>query len=139
VSVLSRYLTTVNVEYLDATAFLVANLYDNNGHLADQVIKPHIDVEASVKELQELAKTYNQAYFEAWTSSTELFAAFLQTPGIGGQFKHRHNTVDTLYAIKQHEDIIRELYDVKLKPVLPKWKQWLINKLTKLKERLENE
>lgn len=138
-SVLTRYLTTVNVEYVDATAFLVFNLYDDNGHLADQVIKPYVDVETSVKELRELAKTYDQAHFEAWTSNTELFAVFLQTPGIGGQLKYGDDTADTLFAIKQHEDIIRELYDIKLKPVLPKWKQWLINKLTKLKERLENE
>jgi hypothetical protein len=134
-----RYLASVNIELIEASEFISINLYDKNGHLADQVIKPYIDVETSVKELQALARTYDQAYFEAWTSSTELFAAFLQTPGIGGQLKHRDDTADTLSALKQHEDIIRELYDVKLKPVLPKWKQWLINKLTKLKERLENE
>lgn len=134
-----RYLASVNVERIEASEFISINLYDDTGQLADQVVKPYSDVEQVVVLLQEIALLYEQETFEAWTSTPKLFAELLQRPGIAVTLKHRHDTTDTFYAIRDHETILREIYEVKPKSVLPQWKNWLISILDKLKERLENE
>ncbi|MFL7944509.1 hypothetical protein ACKA0G_29070 [Priestia megaterium] len=133
-----RYLVSVNIERIEASEFISINLYDDTGQLADQVVKPYLDIEQAVNLLQEIALLYEQETFEVWTSTPELFAALLQRPGIAVILKHRHDTTDTFYAIRDHEDILRDIYEIKPKSVLPRWKNWLISILDKLKERLEN-
>jgi hypothetical protein len=132
-----RFLAIVNVETIEASRFLVINLYGENGYLIDQIIAPTTTEDETVRKLRELALIYGQTDFECWTSDPSLFKRFLTEPGIAASLKHRDDTIDTHYAILEHEPILRQLYDIEpivKKPPLPRWRRFILSLLQKLEK-----
>jgi hypothetical protein len=137
-----RFLAVINIETLEASRFLVINLYEKNGYLVDQIIAPVTTEDETVQKLRELALIYGQTDFECWTSNLELFKRLLTEAGIAVSIKHRDDTVDTQYAIRQNEGILRELYDIEPvieRPPLPRWRRFLLALLIKLENLLKGE
>jgi hypothetical protein len=132
-----RFLATVNVEAIEASKFLVINLYGENGYLIDQIIALATTEDETVRKLRELALIYGQTDFECWTSDPSLFKRFLTEPGIAVSIKHRDDTLDTHRAIRELEPVLRELYDIEpivKKPPLPKWRRFVLSLLQKLEK-----
>jgi hypothetical protein len=132
-----RFLAIVNVETIEASRFLVINLYGKNGYLIDQIIAPATTEDETVRKLRELAAIYGQTDFECWTSDPSLFKRFLTEPGIAVSIKHRDDTIDTYNAILEHDSILRELYDIEpivKKPPLPSWRRFILSMLQKLEK-----
>jgi hypothetical protein len=132
-----RFLAIVNVETIEASRFLVINLYGENGYLIDQIIAPETTEDETVRKLSELSLIYGQTDFECWTSDPSLFKRFLTEPGIAVSIKHRDDTIDTYNAILEHDSILRELYDIEpivKKPPLPSWRRFILSMLQKLEK-----
>jgi hypothetical protein len=132
-----RFLAIVNVEAIEASKFLVINLYGTTGHLVDQIIAPATTEDETVQKLRELALIYDQLDFECWTSDPSLFKRFLTEPGIAVSLKHRDDTLDTYYTIRDYERTLRELYNIEpivKKPPLPKWRRFVLSLLQKLEK-----
>lgn len=111
-----RYLAVVNYEQLDDIAFFVANLYDDTGQLADQIITPKRTIDEAVIKLRELALYFEITNFEVWTSDKALFKRLLTEAGIGASLKERGETIDTNYAVHQHAELLREFYHIEEEP-----------------------
>jgi hypothetical protein len=132
-----RFLAIVNVEAIEASKFLVINLYGENGYLIDQIIAPATTEDETVQKLRELAAIYGQKDFECWTSDLTLYKRLLTEPGIAVSLKHRDDTIDTYNAILEHDSILRELYDIEpivKKPPLPSWRRFILSMLQKLEK-----
>jgi hypothetical protein len=137
-----RFLAIVNVEAIEASKFLVINLYGENGYLIDQIIALATTEDETVRKLRELALIYGQTDFECWTSDPSLYKRLLTEPGIAVSIKHRDDTIDTYNAILEHDSILRELYDIEPiieRPTLPKWRRFLLALLEKLENSLKGE
>lgn len=135
-----RFLAIVNVEAIEASKFLVINLYGTTGHLVDQIIAPATTEDETVQKLRELALIYDQLDFECWTSDPSLFKRFLTEPGIAVSIKHPDDTLDTHRAIRELEPVLRELYDIEpiiKRPPLPKWRRFLLALLKKLENLIK--
>jgi hypothetical protein len=132
-----RFLAIVNVEAIEASKFLVINLYGENGYLIDQIIAPATTEDETVRKLRELSLIYGQTDFECWTSDLSLYKRLLTEPGIAVSIKHRDDTIDTYNAILEHDSILRELYDIEpivKKPPLPSWRRFILSLLQKLEK-----
>lgn len=128
-----RYLMVANIEYIEASPFLVALFYENEGYLTDTIIKPYESAEIAIDEISKLGMLYGQLDLELYTSTSELYAASLSVPGIAGQIKHVSDTEDTKRTIKSNEEYIRETVKIELnKPPLPKWRQCIVGILEKI-------
>jgi hypothetical protein len=137
-----RFLATVNIETIEASRFLVINLYGATGHLIDQIITPAATEDETVQKLRELAEVYGQTDFECWTSDLSLYKRLLTEPGIAASIKHPDDTCDTRRAILELEPVLRELYDIEpivKKPTLPKWRRFLLALLIKLENLLKGD
>jgi hypothetical protein len=132
-----RFLAIVNIETIEASKFLVINLYGTTGHLVDQIIAPATTEDETVQKLRELALIYGRTDFECWTSDPSLFKRFLTEPGIAVSIKHSDDTRDTYRAIRELEPVLRELYDIEpivKKPPLPRWRRFVLSLLQKLEK-----
>jgi len=132
-----RFLAIVNIESIEASKFLVINLYGATGHLVDQIVTPATTEDETVQKLRELALIYDQLDFECWTSDPSLFKRFLTEPGIAVSIKHPDDTLDTHRAIRELEPVLRELYDIEpivKKPPLPRWRRFVLSLLQKLEK-----
>jgi hypothetical protein len=128
-------LAIANVEYIEATPFLVIALYDR--YLIDAIIEPFESVERAVERLHDVAARHSQTALDVWTSNRDLFATLLQTPGLNGIIKHSDDTRDTLALIKQYESILYEVHDIEpivKKPPLPRWRRFVLSMLQKLEK-----
>jgi hypothetical protein len=131
-------LAIANVEYIEATPFLVIALYDR--YLIDAIIEPFESIEGAVERLHDVAARHGQTAIDVWTSNRDLFATLLKTPGLNGIIKHPDDTRDTLALIKQYEHILHELYDIEpiiKRPPLPKWRRFLLALLKKLENLIK--
>lgn len=134
------YLLIVNIERVEATEFIVLNAYDDAGQLADSIIKPFEGFPAAVDLIRDEMYVLNQMHFEVYTSNQKLYGSLLAIPGTAVSIKHRDQTADTEASIRQAEEIMRDIYEIKPteeKPVLPNWRRWLCDKLTKLTKLIE--
>ncbi|GCD81925.1 hypothetical protein PTHTG4_09870 [Parageobacillus thermoglucosidasius] len=133
-------LAIANVEYIEATPFLVIALYDR--YLIDAIIEPFESIEGAVERLHDVVARHGQTAIDVWTSNRDLFAALLQTPGLNGIIKHPDDTRDTLALIKQYESILYEVHDIEpiiKRPPLPKWRRFLLALLLKLENLIKGE
>ncbi|WAA13401.1 hypothetical protein [Fervidibacillus halotolerans] len=105
-----RYLAVVNYEQLDSITFFVANLYDDNGYLADQIITPKTTDDDAIIKIRELALLYDTTNLEVWTSTKSLYKKLLQEAGMAASLEERSATLDTLRAINEHSDLLHEFY-----------------------------
>ncbi len=137
-----RPLIVSNVERLEATPFLVAILYGQDGQRLDEMIFPFESYELALLIIQELAQRNGVKSFELWTSDNRLYLLSLQTPGIAGTIKHASDTIDTRRMVEYNADILRELYEIKPlipKPPLPKWRAFLVRTIRKLLKIIEGD
>ena len=137
-----RFLAVANIEAIEASKFLVINLYGATGHLVDQIITPATTEDEAVQKLRELALIYGQLDFECWTSDLSLYKRLLTEPGIAASIKHRDDTIDTYYTIREYEQTLRELYDIEpiaKKPPLPKWRRFILSVLRKIEQIVRGE
>ena len=131
-------LAIANVEYIEATPFLVIALYDR--YLIDAIIEPFENIERVVERLHDVAAQHNQTTLDVWTANRDLFAMLLKTPGLNGIIKHPDDVRDTLALIKQYESILYEVYDIEpiiKRPPLPKWRRFLLALLKKLENLIK--
>ncbi|AZV45176.1 hypothetical protein BAOM_4597 [Peribacillus asahii] len=129
------YLIVTNVERVDVTDFIVANIYDDTGQLIDQTIQLFKGYKAAIDLIRSEMYVINQPHFEVWTSDKQLYVDLLAVPGVAVSLKHSDQTQDTRRAIKQEADLLREIYElvpVEPLPKLPKWRKWLYSKLLKI-------
>jgi hypothetical protein len=132
-----RPLIVANVEYIEASPFLVAILYGQDGQRLDEMILPFESYELALQQIRELAKEYRIQIVGMWTSDKELYILSLQTPGIAGVIKHPSDTVDTRQTIEHNSELLKELYQLTPKPPLPRWKAFLVCMFRKILNRLE--
>ncbi|MFE4430831.1 hypothetical protein ACFRH9_28315 [Peribacillus butanolivorans] len=134
------YLIVANVERVEAMEFIVLNIYDDNGQLSDQTIKPFEDYKVAVDLLGDEMCVLNQMHFEVFTSNPKLYGSLLAIPGAAVSLKHRNQTADTKASIEQASDIMRELYEIQpIEPLqtLPKWRKRLFIMVQKLADKLK--
>lgn len=140
---MNRYLSVVNIEQIEASKFTAINVYDGEtGNLIDQLIYEFEGLNEIVERLQEVAGFYKQTDLEVWTSNLEIFTEFLKKVGLAAVIKHRSDTIDTLYAVRDHEKILRDMYSIKpiiKKPDAPRWRRGLILLLQKLTNKLKGD
>ncbi|MFT9848972.1 hypothetical protein [Aneurinibacillus sp. REN35] len=137
-----RPLIIANVETIEASPFLVAVLYDQDGQRLDELILPFESYELSLLIIRELAERNGVESFELWTSDNRLYLLSLQTPGVAGVIKHTSDTADTGYTIGYNADILKELHDIKLlvtKPPLPRWRAFLVGAIRKILKQIEGD
>ncbi|KYD08038.1 hypothetical protein [Caldibacillus debilis] len=120
-----RYLAVANFEKIDDVPFFVVNLYDNTGHLADQIVVLKTTLDDAVYKLRELAFYYDITNFEVWTSDKALFKRLLTEAGMAASLKTRGETHDTYETIKQHEQLLREFHFIEPRPASRWWKKLL--------------
>ncbi|TLS53391.1 hypothetical protein FE782_03725 [Paenibacillus antri] len=139
-----RPIVIANFEYVGAERFIVTLLYDGSDELLDTVILPcETPVEATII-IRRLAERYSIASPVVWTSDTALYGEMLSKPGYAGAIKHKSDTSITRRVIEQESEILRELYGIEApaaepKPVLPKWRSWMLRPLRKLVTKLEGD
>lgn len=140
---MNRYLATVNIEQIEASKFTAINVYDGEtGNLIDQLIYEFEGIDEIIEHLQEVADFYKQTDLEVWTSNLEIFTELLKTVGLAAVIKHRSDTIDTLYAIRDHEKILRDMYSIKpiaKKPDAPKWRRGLFLLFQNLTNKLKGD
>lgn len=127
----------VNVEYIEAAAFLTVILFDKHGEQSDSVIKPVVDEASAVTELIDILDFHKVTSFQ--TSTRALFSAFIQTPGYIVEMLPSAETSVTKAAIKTYETELREIYSVEMKTrgmtlKATGWRKWAIKLLRKLTE-----
>jgi hypothetical protein len=122
---MKKYTAVVNVEHLEATPFLVVNLYDK--YLSDQIIAPYESPSQAIECMKDLMAQHDCSVF-CLTSNRDIYALTLNTPGINGMIKHYEDTKETASSLKVAEDVLRDLYDItpiEPLPQLPKWRKRL--------------
>lgn len=136
------YLATANIERIETSDFIVLNIYDDSGQLAEQTIKPFEDFAKVAELIQDEMAVFKQHHFEVWTSDPILYGELLAIPGVAASLKHRDQTADTKRAIKQAEDVLINLYEIppqKPLPPLPKWRRWLFVVVQNLANKLKGD
>jgi hypothetical protein len=122
---MTLYTAVVNVENLEATPFLVINLYDK--YLVDSLILPYEIPEQAIERIKELLQQHDCSVL-LLTSHKDIYALTLSEPGIRGMIKHYDDTKETRSSLKDAEEVLRELYAIEPivpLPELPKWRQKL--------------
>jgi hypothetical protein len=131
-----KYTAIVNVENLEATPFLVINLYDE--YLIDQIIGPYEGPERAIERIKELMQVHGQPV-RCYTSNKEIYALTLSEPGIIGEIKHYDETKITASSLKDSEEVLRDLYEIEPivpLPKLPAWRRWLFIMLLKIANKV---
>jgi hypothetical protein len=119
------YTAVANVEKLEASPFLVINLYDK--YLVDSIILPYQGPEQVIERIKELLKQHDCSVL-LLTSHKDIYALTLSEPGIRGLIKHYEDTKETASSLKDAEEVLRDLYDISPivpLPELPNWRQKL--------------
>lgn len=133
---MTTYKIVVNVENLEATPFLVINLYDR--FLMDQIILPYQGPEQAIERIKELMNQHGGTVV-CFTSNRDIYALTLSAPGISGMFKHYDDTNETASSLKDAEEVLRDIYDIEPivpKPKLPVWRKRLFLWTQKLANKL---
>lgn len=133
------FLVIANVERIEADEFIVLNIYDDNGQLADSTIKPFENVAGAVDLLRDEMYVLNQIHFEVYTSDPKLYGALLAIPGAAVSLKHRDQTADTKASLTQVEDVMRDLYEIQPIKPLPEWRKRLFIMVQKLADKLKGD
>lgn len=134
-----RSLIVANVEKVEATPFLVAILYGEDGQRLDEICLPFVSYSRSIRKIRSLGIAYRIPTIELWTSDNELYIEALKAPGIAAAIKHSSDTNDTRRVINRDYDLLFDLYDIQpIKPKLKasKWRSFLILICRKLLKRL---
>ncbi|MFD0827103.1 hypothetical protein ACT8ZR_15800 [Neobacillus sp. M.A.Huq-85] len=116
------YTAVANVEKLEASEFLVINLYDK--YLIDQIIGPYEGPEKAIERIKGLMERHGGSVL-LMTSNREIYAQTLNEPGIHGVIKHYDSVSETASSLKDAEEILRDIYDIESivpLPELPKWR-----------------
>lgn len=128
---MTKYTVVVNVENLEATPFIVINLYDK--YLIDQIIGPYEGPQRVIERIKELM-VHHQGSVLCLTSNKEIYALTLNEPGISGMMKHYSETSETAASLKDCEEVLSDLYEIEpIVPLekLPNWRKWLFFMLLK--------
>jgi hypothetical protein len=138
-----RPLVITNFERVEDTAFVVAQLFGEDGYLLDTVMYP-CDGPANVIELtRKLAERYRIDAFELWTREPSVYAASLGEIGVAASIKHPSDVASTQHVIEENQDVLIELYELRPQnepaPVreLAGWRRAVVNLLKKLIKRIE--
>jgi hypothetical protein len=119
------YTAVVNVETLEASRFLVINLYDK--YLVDSLILPYENPSQAIERVKELVQHHDCSVLML-TSHKDIYGLTLSEPGIRGLIKHYDDTKETASSLKDAEEVLRDLYDISPiipLPELPKWREKL--------------
>lgn len=125
-----RPLLIANIERIEETDFLVAQLFGDDGYLLDTVIRPYESAEVSISYVREFGSTYGIDTLEMWTSNREIYLAALPEIGIGAEIKHASDTLCTRTAAADLREILAEIdTEASADSPLPRWKAYVIGKL----------
>lgn len=137
-------LIIANFEAVEATKFIVAQLYSEDGQLRDGITLPCDSCSDALFVVRHLAETNRiLTAVEMWTSNTGLYLESLKDSGVLGVIKHPSDTISTRRAIDQDADMLRDIYDIiplnpePTKPKPPKWRAFLILTMRKILNHLE--
>ncbi|MFD0588661.1 hypothetical protein ACFQZE_11650 [Paenibacillus sp. GCM10027627] len=134
-----RHLIVINVEYVEASPFVVALLYNPEGRMVDGMTfltAAESDVHTMLFVIRKLTEAHAISVPEMWTSNRALYMETLSRPGVMATIKHPSDTRETRRHIEQNAEILRELYKIEtLEPrkKAPVWRTWLYRAISKVK------
>ncbi|UMR35896.1 hypothetical protein MJ749_25280 [Paenibacillus polymyxa] len=138
-----RPLIITNFEPVEDTAFVVAQLFGEDGYLLDTVMYPCDDPATVIGLTCKLAERHHIDAFELWTRESSVYAASLRKVGVAASIKHPSDVVSTQRVIEENRDVLIELYELRPQeeptPVreLAGWRRAVVNVLKKLIKRKE--
>lgn len=137
-----RPLFVVNFEHVEASPFVVALLYDEEGELIDGMTMPGADVSTALMTVKLMTESHSILAPEIWTSDRALYMEILTRPGVLGVIKHPSDTRQTRRHIEQDAEILHDLYDIQpLNPrqKAPRWRTFLVSALIALKNYVKGD
>ncbi|WHY93755.1 hypothetical protein QNK12_09960 [Neobacillus cucumis] len=117
------YTAVVNVEKLEASEFLVINLYDK--YLIDQIIGPYEGPEKAIERIKGLMERHGGSVM-LMTANRDIYVLTLSEPGIHGVIKHYDSVSETASSLRDAEEILRDIYEIKPVVPLPKLPAWRV-------------
>lgn len=105
-----RTIIVTNKETMNGHNFLVTQLYDEDGFLADATILPFInDEDVIYRQLSEMTDLYPT---DVLTSTKEIYGACIKRPGFNVQIRHESDTRGTGRQLAEQADIVKEIYNI---------------------------
>jgi hypothetical protein len=134
-------LIVANVEYLEATPFLVAIFY-RDGQAADKIVTPFISYENALERIKGLASEHHETSFELFTRDADLYKLTLDIAGISGHIKHWSDVSETAYELSEDDEIMYDLYEIKPiveKPKPSRFRRFLVSLLDRITNKLRGD